>query len=274
MVGAQDFRRKIDRGAMTLKWVKILGIVTLMVSLNLWNCHTVRPISSSEVAEKSPKYVLNQLQKSYINTTIFNAKGRIKYDDGDTRVSFSANIRMKRDSFIWMNANLLGFEVARIFIRPDSVFAINRYEKSYLAESYSEFDQAYRVPVAFEQLQDLLLGNSLIDLDQEVWSSFISPVYHLKQSSNPYQISHTIDGRRFVPLAMKVIDDNSGYEVDAKLDEYRAVDKSSEFSYFRHYIINKNNIQIANIQINYSEIDTKTEKRTPFEIPDNYQRAD
>ncbi len=226
--------------------------------------------TSPKVLKKSKQQLLNRLEANVLDFEVFNGTGKVKYDDGVTKVSFNANIRMRRDSIIWIKANFFGLEVARILIRPDSVFAINRYEKSFVAESYSKFDSLYNVPLSFGQLQDLILGNTLLDRKADMLLSFENPNYDISQKKDPYVLHHLIEGANFAPVLIKVEDVRSGYEVNADLSDYRSLSESKNFSYFRQYIINKHNVQVANIQINYAEIDTKDKKKLPFEIPSHY----
>ncbi len=249
-------------------------LLAALLSILLLGCKvTNRPVSSP-VSERSQRFVLNQLGKQRFDPEHFNARGKIKYDDGETRISFSSNIRMLQDSFIWLNASFLGVEVVRVLIRPDSVFVINRYEKSFVADSYHHFEGDYKVPVSFNQLQKLVLGNHLIIEQESVESTFISPEYHLIQEIFPYVISHTIDGRTFMPVKIEVDDQSSGYFLSSILDEYRSLKKANFFSYFRDYIIKKDNVQVASIQLRFSEIDIDSRKKTPFEIPQNYERIE
>ena len=229
---------------------------------------------AENVVERSKTQIKKRIDMVDLDLPLFNGRGKVKYDDGDTRVSFNVNIRMRKDSFIWLNASLLGFEVARILVTPDSVFAINRYEKTYVTESYSKFDSIYNIPLTFAQLQEIILGNNLINLNEAFTHNFMTPNYALHQHRDPYLVTHTIDGRYFVPIKIHVQDQHSGYEISSDLKEHKPLDKSRFFSYFRSYIIKKDNVQMAKIQIDYSEVDTKTSKKTPFEIPAHYTASD
>ena len=53
----------------------------------------------------------------------FQAKSKIKFDDGFENFSASANVRIKKDSVIWMSvSSSIGIEGLRAIIRTDSIF--------------------------------------------------------------------------------------------------------------------------------------------------------
>ncbi len=231
-------------------------------------------VSGSKAKERSSNYVLKQLALNQVGFEDLSGKAKIRYDDGEQKVTFQATVRMQQDSFIWVSASVLSYEVARLMIRPDSIFLINRWEKTYLADSYAEFDNTFQIPVTFDQLQSIVIGNMLLDPAQHIDMDFTGQDYMLSQNSQLYNTLHEIDGLQFRPKAIKVEDRISGYSVDARLEEYKPLDKSGYFPYFREYMIKNNNVFFANIQLNFTSLETNKAKNAPFEIPDNYTPGD
>ncbi|NND33237.1 MAG: DUF4292 domain-containing protein, partial [Saprospiraceae bacterium] len=141
----------------------IAGIVLIGLS-----CKTSGNITGNNIIrlDRSDQYVTKRLQaQQHVQFQDFNGKAKVRYDDGDQRISFATQLRMKKGQYIWINASFLAYEVARILIRPDSIFAINRLEKSYLADSYEKFNTSYEIPASYNQLEAMLLGNTVVNLD-------------------------------------------------------------------------------------------------------------
>jgi hypothetical protein len=252
-----------------------LSILVLVVFLAGLSCSTSRKstLSTNSAEARSSQYVMKRLKDQQVDVKDFNARAKIKYDDGDQRISFAAQLRMKESHYIWISASFLTYEVARILIRPDSIFAINRLEKSYVSESYNKFNQSYEIPATYEQLEQMLLGNSIINAKLPFDFSFETDHYLMSQNITSITLSEKINPLRFRADQVEVIDEYSKYEVSAQYQDFRNGLQSKEFSYFRQYIIKKDNTHIASIQLNFSEIDTET-KKAPFEIPGHYERAD
>ena len=238
------------------------------------SCSTSRKLGSDKPAkERSEEFVLKHLQEQKVDVEDFNARAKIKYDDGDQRISFVAQLRMKEGQYIWISASFLSYEVARIMIRPDSIFAINRLEKSYVAESYDKFNQSYEIPASYSQLEQLLLGNSIIDNNKPYNFAFQTDHYLMSQDLNPVVLSERINMQKLRAEMVEVLDADSHYQVSAQYDDFRHGIQSKDFSYFRQYIIKKDDTHLASIQLNFSDIDTD-KKKAPFEIPKHYERTD
>ncbi len=259
---------------MILRALKYLLI--LMVCYGYMACKAGKRTTNEhiKITKRSKTYVLKALQSHQIETPIFNAKAKIKYDDGEQKIAFTSNLRMVRDSFIWFNGSILGFEGARILIRPDSIFVINRLERSYVAERYGDFDKKFKIPVTFNQLQDLLLGNALLTDQQPSAIKLAEERYHISQKTKHFSTTHEIDARNFWPVLIQAKDSQSGYSVDVEMRKQKPLEESGIFSYFRHYIVKNDNVQFANIQINFIEIDISQKKKAPFKIPDRFTRVD
>jgi len=249
-------------------------LLLLFVLAGILSCNSTRRLGADKpVRERSEEFVLKRLQEQKVDVDDFNARAKIKYDDGDQRISFVAKLRMKEGKYIWISASFLSYEVARIMIRPDSIFAINRLEKSYVAESYKKFNQSYEIPASYEQLEQLLLGNSIIDNKKPYEFVFQTDYYLMSQDLNPVVLSERINVAQLRAEMVDVLDANSHYQVSAQYDDFRNGIQSKEFSYFRQYIIKKDDTHLASIQLNFSEIDTN-KKKAPFEIPKHYERTD
>lgn len=59
---------------------------------------------------------------------------RLRYQavyEGDNRQNFQLRVHVQGDSLLWASAGLMGFEGARLLVRKDSVFALNRLAREY-----------------------------------------------------------------------------------------------------------------------------------------------
>ncbi|MBX2815823.1 MAG: DUF4292 domain-containing protein [Saprospiraceae bacterium] len=201
-----------------------------------------------------------------------NVKAKVKYRDEYGAFQFTSNLRIVGKDLIWLNASFLGFEVARVLVRPDSVFAINRWDKIYMADAIENMRNVIDVDMTYPQLLDILLGNPVIWKDSVSQFALEAEQYYMEQASAPYEIQQQVDPTSFLPSRLFVRDTKSKYTFDADLTDHRAVNDSFQFSYFRDYIISSDNVQLSRIQINILDVDTKQVKKTPFSIPRHYER--
>lgn len=201
-----------------------------------------------------------------------NIKAKVKYRDEYGRFTFTSNLRIIQDEKIWLNASFLGFEVARVLIRPDSVFAINRWDDIYMAEAMENMEDAIDVSLNYHQMMDVLMGNAMI-WESDVDSYDATPLgYEMTQTIEPFEILQRVDRDILQPIFMQVFDRQSKYQIEATLSDHKRLNEQLFFSYFRDYIIKEDNAQLSQIQINITDVDTTQVKRTPFSIPSHYTR--
>jgi|GEM_PF-1573783 len=102
----------------------------------------------------------NTLQQHLLQFHTYAARLKVNFIRGNESQNLVVNLRMQSDSLIWMNATaLLGIEVARALITPDSITLINRLKRTYYQKSFQEISAWLGVPVDFHILQNLLVGN-------------------------------------------------------------------------------------------------------------------
>ncbi len=108
--------------------------------------------------------MLMPLYKKKIEYTSFNGKAKMHFVGKDQDQEFSANIRMKKDSIIWVSisATFLNVQVARVLITPDSIRMINYLQKEVTVMAMADASKLLPVAVDFATLQNLLIGNVLM----------------------------------------------------------------------------------------------------------------
>jgi len=119
-------------GGGTAKGSIFLLISLLTIALIFPACKAKKD-ASSDIKRKSTTFLVEKLQSNQIQAEWFSSKARIVPSGFGINASFSANIRVRRDSAIWMNVSKSILEVGRALIRPDSVFILDRFNRTYYA---------------------------------------------------------------------------------------------------------------------------------------------
>lgn len=86
-------------------------------------------------------------------------KANCDYKDSNMDQSFTMNIRMKRDSILWISITAVGFEVARAKLDTDSVKVISRLDKKYYTYGYDYIKKLSGTNLTLLQIQNLLTAN-------------------------------------------------------------------------------------------------------------------
>ena len=75
--------------------------------------------------------------------------------------NLSGQLRMRRDSIVWLSVTAtMGVEVLRAKVSNDSVWVLNRMEKTYLAEPLDSLCAKVGMPLSLPLVQTLLLDNN------------------------------------------------------------------------------------------------------------------
>jgi hypothetical protein len=126
---------------------------------------TARAVIVDSLREDSIRVVhgmLEKMTKNRIDFNTFSAHLKVNYTDAEgVDNEFKANLRIKKDSVIWLliEATLLDVEAIRILITHDSVKILNKLDKTLTLRSMSFLQQQTKLPLDFAILQDLLIGN-------------------------------------------------------------------------------------------------------------------
>ena len=73
----------------------------------------------------------------------------------------SGQLRMRKDSLVWLSITAtMGMEVLRAKVSNDSIWIVNRLEKTYLAEPLDTVSAQLGMPISLPLVQTLLLDNN------------------------------------------------------------------------------------------------------------------
>ena len=269
-----------------------IGIVALFMVINLPACKVGRKpthkkviVDSTAIARSrdSIKAVeLNNEKKQLVETLrpiwaqqmdfkTFNAKVKAHYEGPEDKQDFTANIRIEKDKVIWANITALGMvNVARIIITPDSFKLINFLEKKVKLMSLAEAKDMLPVPVDFQVIQNMLIGD-VLQKDGEItdathfggsWSVRSEDENYIQQYS--YNKSDTT--MRSAQLSSKTDASTQGV---IQLGNYTLVN-GRKFSTSRAINMmsgGKNQY----LDMNYNKVDFDEPVDFPFSIPKRYE---
>lgn len=164
-------------------------VAALLCSILLFSCKAKKEaVSGVTMSRMSAREVLERSARNR-HFGEMKAKVSISYETPTDRQGFSANVRMMQDSVIWVSiAPLLGIEVVRAVITPDSLKLVDRFNKRYYLGSFDRLNELLDVNLDFTMLQSLITGNN-IDL-------YATDSYTLSDSQRGYLLEAGGTGRR------------------------------------------------------------------------------
>lgn len=163
-----------------------------------------RFFSSVEESEILPKITVQNIDYEY-----FSSKAKVKYNDGNTSLGFTVQLRMKKDSVIWLSASpALGIEAIRALITPDSVRIINRIVNRYDAYSIDYLRTAFNIDLSMSSFQEMLLGNLVVKPQKgdKITDSSDAPCVILVQEKNGIRLANFIDRQTHKVTRLEITD--------------------------------------------------------------------
>ena len=145
------------------KKIHILLIFSVLSVLFLvTSCSSKKVLTKTSLREFTASHLISEVEKNNFDFDCLQAKINVKIETNKNKVNVKGQLRMKKDSIIWTSVSLpMGVEVVRVKVEPDSVFFLNRNDKTYLCESIDGFSDISPLVTSIELLQSILLGNDI-----------------------------------------------------------------------------------------------------------------
>ncbi len=126
------------------------------------SCSPARKVMKAPIKEEGADYLFARLKEKELKFDWFSAKFSAEYSNKGKENSFSGQIRIRKDSLIWITLTpMLGIEAVRLMITQDSVKMINRLSDTYFIGDYEYVNRFLNTNIDFDLLQAFLLGNDL-----------------------------------------------------------------------------------------------------------------
>ena len=241
----------------------------IFLSLVFISCS--KKLTSTDSLVKEENLQIKQLDFEY-----FSAKSKIKYHDLDNNFKATANIRIKKDSVIWLSLTAtLGIEALRVMITQDSIAIIDRVKKEYMRYDFEELSKKLNFKFDFQTIQAMILGNLPQPLQGQELVEKNEFHFIVKQNSGAISIENYIN-RSNLKLEKVFMQDNPTKNTLVSI--YGNFQKLSQFDFpytnllTVNYLKNGSRIKTT-IDINYNKAEIVDGKiKFPFNIPQKYAR--
>src|SRR5436190_16169075 len=94
-----------------------------------------------------------------IDFEYMQGKAKLVYRDNAKEREVKANIRIHKDSAIWMKLHVLGIQGGAVLINKDSITIVSDLQKEYYVYGYPELSKRFNFKINYQVIQAALLGN-------------------------------------------------------------------------------------------------------------------
>jgi len=218
------------------------------------------------------------IENHYTNTFDFNtlvARTRVRYQDKKSRQTVTVNIRIEKDKKIWMSASILGITGAKALITPEKISFYEKINRRYFEGDFSFLSQYFGVQMDFDQLQRLLIGQTVYNLregdyqvDQEEGLYKITP----KKQLEILNLFFYMEPQEFLIKKQQVTQPKDNLSLDVNYTTHQQI-KGKLFPKEIAIEVLENTDQ-TNIDIEYRSVDVDAPVRFPFSIPSGYKKIE
>ena len=248
-------------------------MVLLVSSLLISGCKTKKIIPEDNgLSSYSEEDVFYKIKAGNLYYDYLEASGTATISSPSLNISGNFILRLKDNETAWMVVKKFGFEAARILIQNDTVTVLNRLEKSYIQGPLQELSKELGLNLAQEEMIDFLAGNMMVDNSEFISLTQDSFSYEYKTAFDNLIVNYTFDAISETVNHASFADMANKSASCAYLD-YRVVDEVQQTSYQRILSTDDPSVGLSTITLDFKEIDLGTALNFPFEIPENYIKA-
>ncbi|MCS6991113.1 MAG: DUF4292 domain-containing protein [Chitinophagales bacterium] len=140
----------------------IRGVVLLLVLGAGCSTPSVPTVSIPQRPAPVALVSVDSLRLHHFTYQWLQARAKVSVVYNGKNTDFTAQLRARADSIIWISLQALGgLEAARMLLTPDSVHLIDRIGKQHMHADVDYFRQLTGLPLSFRHFQDLIAGNHL-----------------------------------------------------------------------------------------------------------------
>ncbi|MBC6990991.1 DUF4292 domain-containing protein [Hymenobacter sp. BT491] len=249
-----------------------IELVLLLALFLLGGCARKAVPTKSTSGKVAPEVGASNVDFRYLT-----AKGKAQIEaNGEKPPTVNITLRMRKDSIIWISASVSPIgEVGRVFITRDSVKLLNRLQKEYYSGNFSYLSKRFNVPVTFEQVQALLLGNYLPaapGVTPAINTSGDLQTVHYEQVNLIIEQLIALSRARMQQLTVRDRETDNNFKVD--YSDFRPLEATTQqFAYSVLVKAQQAKLPVSTVSINYRNVDVDKERLAfPFSVPSGYAR--
>lgn len=237
------------------------------------SCKSTKKTTDATTIEaiSTKKIISNHIENNFNQKTI-EAKMNAKYSDDKMSATVNIKLRMEKDKTIWLSATKLGFPLAKVLITPDKVSYYEKLQGTYFDGDFSLLSKFLGTELDFEKLQNILLGQAILDLKKEKYNSKIDQnMYELMPAKQHelFDILFLLNPTNFKINRQELKNSAKKQLFSVQYSGYKKINGVEFPESIDVRAIEDTKLMTLNIE--YSEVEFNNELTFPFEIPNGYK---
>ncbi len=266
---------------------RLLILLIPLILLFVKSCGPVKEIAPTPVTPYyTPESVMEQIENNQSEFDWFSARfaGTVMWQNQNHNIS--GTLRIKKDEAIYISlAPVLGIEIARAIITPDSLKFLNRLESSYYIGHIGFLNSMLNTSFDFEILQALLIGNDFEGYNKDSFVIVEDENHIILHDPERYALKNPHESKSMVFNQYLWIDPTNNRikkNIINELGLQRSI--SAEYSNFEQIKDEKIPVKLnllfsdpssyADLSLQYMRISLNEPQQMNFSVPSRYEPID
>jgi hypothetical protein len=258
-------------------------ILTLLLVLSLsFSCKTLKsPVKKDN--KLSVGKIYDSLEVATPVYSTLDVKFNLKYTTSKQAIDLKGTLKIANDSLIWISLGPgLGIEGVRFMCNKDSLYILDRVNKTYRKGNYNYIKENWKIDIDFNILQSILSGKFFLYPDVlNAKNEFIS-TFNIKNDANELIVyrknSNNVENLLKIDQNMFKITEYLINDVNAKRNLtiiYTYQKLNSGFQFPKSIEIRSLNAgQLINVNLEYTKVQVNNNLSFSFSVPSSYSIID
>ncbi len=152
------------------------------------------------------------------------SRAKILYKDSHQELSSAVDIRMKKDSIVWLSIKpMLGIEAMRVVITKDSVLILDRMNKSMTLLSMKGLGEKISFPLDFKMVESLIIGNLPVEVKERGKIAIEKEHFKLVQDEGNFDLISLISREHYKLQRMNVKQRDTKNELVLRYEDFKII---------------------------------------------------
>ena len=199
----------------------------------------------------------------------FSGKAKMHMEAPEDKQDFTAHIRIRKDSVIWINITAFGgISFARVLVTRDSFFMLNHIQKTAVCVPLSKAARILPSRIDFSSLQNLIIGEPLRDGNIiNAASAGNTWILHVEDTGYIQEITYD-KADSTMSFAQLLTHMPNGPKTITRYNQYEIADGRRMSTGRILHLQNSNDFYT--LEMNFTKVNFDENLEYPFSIPKNY----
>jgi hypothetical protein len=248
---------------------RTIGLIVISASLLALSC-SKKVVAPVEVGPPATALAIEEIDFEYLH-----GKARMILRDAKKERDVKANVRIRKDSVIWMTFSVIGVQGGKALINKDSITIVSNVDKEYYVFDYAELSKRYNFDINFNVIQSAMLGNLISPRETGDEVAQETSYFLLKQNKGTINVANYINSASMKIEKVEMKEGNTSNSLVINYANFQPLSNklfpyNGTISLFYKTLSGVLNTTII-FEYNKAEVGDK-ELKFPFNIPKRYVR--